>query len=234
MQGVRVHPSKAEIVDLPTSAFDRHVRRAQVDLVADEDGRLTGEGTLELLGHRAWTVLSALPPGDDGRKAWQASLEQDFAGFAVADLEIVANADDQRVTVRWKLAQREDEVLGDEASLLLSRPVGPLQQPFALPPELRRGPVQLVHGARDEVVTTVRWAEGWQPAQSPQPRDHRGAAGTFQVEIERQDGERRLVYRRRLDRTSHEYFDSTSYGAVRDLFGLASQSDAEILLLLRD
>ncbi len=58
------------------------------------------------------------------------------------------------------MAQREEEVLGDEASLVPSAPLGPETQPLLQPSSSRRTMVMLDFAHQDEVELRLRWPGG--------------------------------------------------------------------------
>lgn len=220
---------KPEEIELPTSPAERNLRRAQVDLALDDEGRVSGGGTLILEGHQAWQNLGE-KDAEGAREAWQEWLEESYPGFEVDEVQVEEDRRAQRVRVGWSLVQREEEVLGDETSLVLTRPIGPLSQPFALPPERRRTPVQLPYARRDEVTTTVSWPEGWALDVAPQDVNFAGPAGTVRVRFE-PDGNR-LSFSRRFERTRSD-FSIDDYAVVRDLYEQLAKADAQDLVLVR-
>jgi hypothetical protein len=139
--------------------------------------------------------------------------------------------DEQTVRLNWSMAQREEEVLGDEASLAPSQPLGPARQPFVQ--EKRRSPVLFVYPDRDEVELRLRWPEGWQVETRPKPAASQNRVGALAVSVEMDEAGRSLVYRRRLDLTQRQLGTLQLYEEARSLFGQTEKSDAEALVLVR-
>ena len=179
-QALLLGKGEPEIIELAVSPHEENSSRARVDLRLDEEGRITGGGSLELSGHQAWRVLGL----EDGVAYWQERLADGFSGYDVGEVDLKEDLSAQRVRVDWSLRQPEQEVLGDEATIYPSRPMGPIRQFFALPPRLRKTPVLLPFGLLDEVVTTVRWPTGWRLENRPQVIAHHGAAGTVELELD--------------------------------------------------
>src|SRR5206468_3608343 len=109
-------------VVLPVTPFEQNLRRAELDLALDDKGRVTGTGTLRLTGHPARERIGWKDDAAKTTQAWQEWLEKRFREYKVADVKAVESADEGKVTVTWSLAQREDEALGDEATLAPSAP----------------------------------------------------------------------------------------------------------------
>jgi transglutaminase-like putative cysteine protease len=221
-----------EIVRLPATPFEENLRRAKVELDLDDKGRLSGRGTLALGGHHAWTRTYWHGDAEATAKAWKEWLEEAFGGFEVSGVKVVEAVEEQRVEVRWTLSQREEEVLGDEAALSPSRPLGPLTQPFQLPAAQRVSSVLFDFGDRNEVEMTLRWPEGWKLEALPADTQAPGKAGSFTASFEVDEPGRRLTYRRRLDVEERE-FGKEQYGAVKTLFGQAEKYDAQPVVLVR-
>ncbi len=101
--------------------------------------------------------------------------------------------EDQSLRVDWTLVQHSEGVLGDETSLTPSLPLGPQQQPFALPPDRRLTPTQLAFADRDVVELRLSWPEGWEIDVLPEPADTQGPAGALLAGIEVDEPGRRLT-----------------------------------------
>ncbi len=235
-QGVVFHKSKPEIVDLPISPIERNLRRVSVDLELDEAGRVLGHGTQELEGHQAWRFLRWKDDPASTAKAWLERLEERFDGYDVSDVEVEEDVRRQHVRIGWSMRQRDEEVLGDEATILPSQPLT-ASQPFSLPPEQRRTPVQMSYGRRDELVTTVKWPAGWQLDAAPESMSHGGPAGKIEYTV-RSDGSPgnagTVTVRRRFELAEREFFGRQSYAVLRQLYEKASKADALGLVLVRD
>ena len=228
-----VYRKKPEGVVLPESPFAESGQRAALDLTLDAAGRLTGKGELVLTGHHAWERLHW--KDDDARtaEAWKEWLGERFKEFKIADLKVEESTDDRRVRLTWSLAQREDEVLGDETSFAPSRPLGPQRQPFVQAADKRRSPVLFPFADRDEVELRLRWPAGWKIDQVPKLAKQENAAAAFDVSVDVDDAARTLTYRRRLEIRQKQLASMQQYETVRALFAAVEKSDAQTLSLAR-
>lgn len=222
-----------QTIDLPTTSFEKNLRKAVVDLAVDEEGRATGHGELDLSGQHAWLRLGWRNTPEETAEAWTDWLEEAYPGFAIDGVEVDESIPERHVRVSWTMAQLQEEVLGDEESLLPSRPLGPFQQRFQLAASERRTPVLFSFADRDEVELHLSWPDGWEVESAPPTVSEQGTAGSLSVSVERQDGEHRLTYHRRLDLPKREIVGRDGYGAVRALDARAEENDAEPVLLVR-
>jgi hypothetical protein len=222
---------KPETVVLPEAPFDQNGRRAVIDLTLDETGTLSGTGELVLTGAHAWERIDW--QDDDARtlEAWKKWLDEEYEGFAVSEVKFEERPDERKVQLTWKLAQREEDVLGDEASLVPSRPLGPLAQPLVQAGDKRRSQVLFAYADRDEVELRLRWPEGWKVDTLPALTKQERPVGAFLVEVE--EAEHSLVYRRRFDLHSRKLNNAQEYEAVRALYAAVEKSDAQPLALVR-
>ncbi len=235
-QGVVFHKSKPEIVDLPISPIEKNRRRVVVDLELDDEGRLLGHGSQELEGHQAWRFLRWKDDPEATAEAWLERLEQNFSGYDVADVQVEEDVRRQHLRVEWSMRQRDEEVLGDEATILPSQPLS-ASQPFSLPPEQRRTPVQLPFGRRDDLVTTVKWPASWNIDAAPEDISHGGPAGKIEYRIETAEtagAAGKITVSRRFELAEREFFGRQSYAVLRELYETTSNADALGLVLVRD
>jgi hypothetical protein len=228
-----VDKKKPEGVVLPETPFDQSIRKASLDLDLDAAGSFSGKGELVLTGHHAWERMHWKEDDTKTAEAWKEWLGDRFKDYKIADLKVVESADDRRVHVTWSLQQREDEVLGDEASLAPSRPLGPMSQPFVQAGDKRRSQVLFSYTDRDELELRLHWPEGWHLDQSPMLAKQENALGGFQVSVEEDDANRTLVYRRQLDIKQKQLASPQQYEAVRALYAAVEKSDAQALSLAR-
>lgn len=224
---------KPEVIETPSSSWDAHGRKAELDLAVGEDGRITGTGVVTHQGHNAWAVLHPGQGNDTVLDAWTESLEDDFPGYAVSDVTVDQRVDDGRLEVRFALAQKDEEVLGDEVTLAPTRPFGPLGQRFELPPSRRLTPVRLPFGSWQEVVTEVTWPEGWTVEQTPAQIDDRNPVGAVELRVETREEERKLTVRRRFEIHKREFPDGLHYDNLRQLYATVSEHDAQPLVLVK-
>jgi hypothetical protein len=224
---------KPEGVVLPETPFEQNLQRAEVDLALDESGRLSGTGTLTLTGHHAWEKIDWQEDEAKTLQAWKDWLGERYKGFEVSGVKVAESPDERKVTLTWTVKEREEEVLGDEATVVPSLPLGPLAQPFVQGAGARRSAVMFDFPDRDEVELRLRWPEGWTLESSPGAAKMDSAVGSLVSGAEVKAGDRSLVYRRRLDLTKRVLGTSQEYEAVRSLFNEVEKSDAQALLLVR-
>jgi hypothetical protein len=223
---------KPEGVVLPETPYDQNLERAEIDLALDAKGRLTGTGTLRLSGQKAWPKLDWKADEAKATEAWKKWLEERFREFQVTAVKVVEAREEGKVTLTWSLAQREEEVLGDEVTLTPSVPLGPLAQPFVQPASSRRTGVVFDTPYRQEVELRLRWPEGWKLEAVPAEKNLAGKAGGLSLDVDSKPAERTLVYKRRLDVTRRRLDTSAEYEAVRSLFADVEKNDAQKLVLV--
>lgn len=230
-QALIFDPKKPEPISLPQSPFDQNLKRAEIDLALDEKGRLGGTGALRLAGHHAWEKIDWQEDEAKTLEAWKEWLAESYREFEISDLKAVESADENKVTVTWTMAQREEEVLGDEAEVVPSAPLGPMVQPFVQPSSSRRTGVVFDFADREEVELRLRWPEGWKIEGRPKNTSFTNPTGALTVEMN--VGDRSAVVKRRLDITRQTLTTTQEYDAVRSLFAETEKSDAQKLLLVR-
>ncbi|HVR94975.1 MAG TPA: DUF3857 domain-containing protein [Thermoanaerobaculia bacterium] len=224
---------KPEVITLPETTFDQHTRTAKVQLDLDAEGRLQGKGTLLLTGHPAWESLGWQDDAEKTNKAWKDWLAEEYPDYDITDLKVVEAVDDQKVEVTWAMAQREEEVLGDEATLTPSRPLGPVRQRFQMPAAKRVSPVLFDYPDRDEVQLSVHWPEGWKPEALPKAIAHASPVGAVSATVELDAAARILTYRRRFDLTTRVVPLPGSYQKLQTLYNEVEKHDAQALVLVR-
>lgn len=217
-----------EVLNLGASPASANRRRAELDLALDDEGRVGGTGELVYTGHAAWSHLGTVAP-DDLVEHWEERLENRIEGFDVSEVEVTEEIESRRFVVRFALAQRDEEVLGDEASVWPSAPLAE-SQPFTLPPNLRRGPVMFDYASSEENTVTVRWPEGWQLENRPETVDHAIDGGGYHAEVTVDEEARTLRYERSFTRDRFTYVGDEAYSALRDLHDAARTGDARALV----
>ena len=222
-------PKSTEVVRLPRLPAAAHRRTADLDLTIGDDGGWSGTGTLELTGNAAWFRILADRSDEDTHTVWKERLTDDF-GCDVSDLTVEEDIESAVVRVAFRLTQREEDVLGDENAWSPARPYA-TENPFVLPPEERRTPVQLDFPFQDLVETTLRWPEGWELESAPRALLHRGPVGEFELRVERGDDGRSATISRRFVRTETDIIGRDAYAALRELTATAARSDDETLVL---
>ena len=225
---------KPEEITLPTSTYGDNLSRGEVDLVVDEEGRVNGAGKLVLIGHEAWFFMRWKDTPEETAKAWQERLESKFRGFDVSEVKVSEDLVANQLDLSWTLLQRQDEVLGDEVTVPLSAPVGPLTQLFSLPPEIRKTPVQLLFAFTEDLTTTVHWPQGWAVDLLPESSDHSGPVGAIKWQVEMDEEGRQASFHRHFERTQSEFIGSDTYTALRQLYAEGAEKDALGLVLIRE
>jgi transglutaminase-like putative cysteine protease len=225
---------KPEGVVLPEPPHDQNARRAVVDLDLDAEGRLSGKGEVTFTGHHAWQKIDWKDDEAATLEAWKKWLGEEYPGFQIDGVRFEEKPDEQTARVFWTMKQREEDVLGDETSLVPSRPLGPSRQPFVQDASKRRSPVLFLFPDRDEVELHLRWPEGWKVESQPALASTKNRAGALTVGLDLNDAERSLVYRRQLDVTQRQLPSMQLYEEARALFGAAEKSDAQALVLARN
>jgi len=220
----------AEGIVLPETSYDRNVRRAEIDLALDEKGRLAGTGTLRLTGLPAVERLHWKNDEAQTVQAWQDRLAESWRDFRIDGVQVAEAPQERKITVTWSMAQRDEEVLGDEAILAPSAPLGPAVQPFVEPE--RKIDVVFAYPSRDEVELHLRWPAAWSLEGRPAPAKQTAPCGELTTSVDLNAGEHTLVYRRRLDITRRQ-LSPGEYQAVRGLFGEAAKNDGQKLTLVR-
>ncbi len=224
---------KPEMIVLPDPPFDQNRRQAVVDLDLDAEGRLTGKGEVVFTGQHSWSWIHWKEDDAATLEGWKTWLEGEYEGFAVEGIQFQELPDEQTAKVSWTMKQREEEVLGDEASVPATAPLGPSTQPFVQQAEKRRTPVMFGFADRDETELRLRWPEGWKVDTKPAAVNLQNKAGALAVSVEVDEAGRSLVYRRKMDIVKRELTTTLQYHDVRTLYGKAEKSDAEPLALVR-
>ena len=227
------NPTSQQHVRLPEASFEQNGRRAEIDLLLDEQGRLSGRGTLRLTGNHAWEKIDWQESEEQTVQAWKDWLAEHYRDFQVSDVKAEEAPDELRVVVTWTLAQREEEVLGDESSLVPSAPLGPVTQPLRPPSSSRKTMVMFDYADRDEVELRLRWLGAWKAESLPKPAAFENEVGALAASVELKDGEPSLVYRRRFDIVRRILRSSQEYEKAQLLFAEAEKTDAQKLVLVR-
>jgi hypothetical protein len=229
-QAVLFEGDKPELITLPEAPFDQNLRQARIELTVDAAGRATGSGTLELRGDPAWQRTRWKGAFDSPAAAWEDQLKEEFPTYDVSGVTVSESLDEPRVTVAWTLAQHPEEALGDQETLIPSRPLGPARQLF--PPGVKRlSPVAFPFASREEVELTVHWAAGWRPEVLPAARQVATFAGAVVTQVDVDAASRTLTYHRRFDRAHWKTVTADQYRLIQHLYGEAEKSDAQALVL---
>ena len=211
----------------PVSVSTANRRTATLDLAIGEDGVTAGRGKVELTGHQARLYLDWKSTDEETVTAWTELLADDFPGWDISDVEVDEQIDARRMEVRWQQRQRDEDVLGDEVSLVPARPLE-LDQPFTLPAERRASPVQMAFNKLDEVHLTVTWPEGWTVESIPESLAYQNdEVGRLAVEVDADLASRKLTYHKVFERTKTEFIGDEAYRLIRGFYDKAAKSDAQ-------
>ncbi|MEA2694351.1 MAG: hypothetical protein QOJ16_3738 [Acidobacteriota bacterium] len=224
---------KPESVVLPEEPFEHNGRRAALKLAVDEKGAARGTGTLLLTGQHATERIGWKEDADKTTTAWKEWLEKSYKDFAISEVKVTESAEEGKVEVHWAMAERAEEALGDELSLLPSRPLGPVHQPLTGPAAQRRSPLLFDYADRDEVELDLTWPAGWSVERRPQAAHQENDAGALAIAVEVKEAERSLTYRRRFDLAKKQIITLQGVDRVHALYDAAEKSDAETLVLVR-
>ena len=142
---------KPEGVVLAQSTPEQNLEKATVKLQVGEGGRLSGTGKLQLSGLSATNKLRWRETPEKTTEAWNDWLAENFDGFTFTDLVAKESIEERTVEVTWTMTQKEEEALGDEATIAASRPLGPRTQPFSASAVERRSPILFAFPFAEEV-----------------------------------------------------------------------------------
>ena len=223
---------KPEVITLPMLPPEANRREATLKLAVDDDGGASGSGELRLTGQHA---IEALTESDATKlvDTWTQWLEAHFPGFVVRDVTAAATSDGRELHVGWAMALRDAEVLGDELTLLPSRPLGVAGQPLGLSPALRRTPILLPFADSDEVSLDVTLPAAWQVESMPETFETKNGGGALSIRSELDAEHHALHYQRRLDVASRVAADREAVKQLYGLFEEAAKQDAKALALAR-
>jgi len=186
---------------------------------------------LHLTGHHAWQRIHWKDDAEKTVQAWKEWLSEAYREYTITGVRVDEQLDGEHVEVDWVMAEREDEVLGDEVSLSPSRPLGPVHQPFIQTAAQRLTPVYFSYPGREEVELTLHWPDGWTLDSLPETR-FQNAAGAVLTEMKVDETAHSMTYRRRLDILYRE-LDRKSYPAAQALFAVMERQDAKTLALTK-
>ncbi|MFV2071767.1 MAG: hypothetical protein ACC742_03835, partial [Thermoanaerobaculales bacterium] len=200
----------------------------------DDQGVATGAGTFSLTGYHAWERLRWKDTKDNTDHAWAAWIEARYPGYDVSGVEVEEDVEASRIDVRWVMAQREDEALGDETSISVAAPLAVATNPFTLAPNQRLTPVQFDYCDVDRLRLTVSWPEGWIVDGAPRLANLTNSAGSLVTSFSEDPEERRLTIERTLTISQNEFIGRGPYAELRNLFAATVANDGEQVLLVAE
>ncbi len=224
---------KPEGVVLAQSPADQNVEKASVTLQVGEEGRLAGTGKLQLSGLSATSKLRWRETPEKTTEAWHDWLAERFEGYDFTNLAAKESIEDRTVELTWTMTQKEEEALGDEATLAASRPLGPQTEPFSASSAQRRSPILFDFPYTEQVDFEITWPEGWHVESAPRTAKSDSAAGAFGLTIQLDDPTRKATIHRTFALRQKQLSTREECDLARDLFAAAAKSDAQSLVLVR-
>lgn len=221
-----------KVVQLPSTPVEDHTRRVHLRLEVDDEGRVSGVGTLKLAGHPAWARLGWKETDEETLEAWTEWLEDNFDGYTIDAVEVEENVAAQTLRLGWDLEQREEDVLGDEATIRPSLPYGPRSQLFTL--ETRKTPVLLNYASRTDLTLELTWPEGWALEVPPAEAEHESLAGVYRNQVEHDPAARSLRFDQRFEVRRGAFDAGPQYEALRNLYSQAEKADAQDIVLVAE
>ena len=218
---------------LPETPARSSKRLAEVRLQVDAEGRLVGDGELRLSGNWAWRFLNWQDTPEEASRAWTDWLAERFVGFKIQQTTVMESVEDRKIEVAWSLRQRDEEVLGDEVSVAIARPLALKINPFTLEPGKRLTNVSLPFASSDEVRLTVNWPEGWEIDVKPEVRSMSTSVGKLRNVIGLDRDRRTLTLNRQFEVTKRRIGPRIGYRELREMFQTCVESDAQTLVLVR-
>ncbi|MBZ0113346.1 MAG: DUF3857 domain-containing protein [Thermoanaerobaculia bacterium] len=223
---------KPEVVPIEVTASESNRRSANLTLAVDEEGVLSGKGTLRLTGHHAWAERDVEADAEPLER-WTEWLEERLTTVTIDEVVVEDDLSNNQTDIRWTMTSREEEVFGDQVSWSTAAPLGPLASPFTLGIDRRLTPVQLAWRDLDEIELNLTWPEGWMITQQPEAAGLENPAGRFEALVEVDLAARKLTYRRQI-RTEGPFFNpGNPYEELRALYAAVADHDARPLLLVQ-
>lgn len=220
-----------KIITLPVAPSDLNRRKSEVRLEIGVNGRLSGTGKVEFGGHSAWKRMAAGDQGSLGRH-WQEWLQERLGDFQVDQVEVDQDPATRRIALSWKMEQSPSEGGIEQISVDLSRPLGPVSQPFES--STRYTPVLLDYESSEEVNVSLTWAENWKVNIEPTVENLKNDSGEAFATIELDRENRSLEYTRRLGFKRREFNDSKQLTELKHLYDQAREQDLQRLGLVQD
>ncbi len=222
---------KPEWVLTSTSGPEASRRLAKIKLHLDQEGRLIGSGSLALTGHSAWLRLGWRDTSEETQSAWHERIEHGYPGFDIADLEVTESIESREVDVTWTLKQRDEDVLGDQASIAVAGILARTSNPFSAPSRLT--PVYYPFPRSETVELELSWAAGWQVDAQPGPASLANAAGRLSAEVTSDEDQGKLQVVREFVLQKREFANNDAYQTLRSLFEAVAKYDSEAMVLMR-
>jgi hypothetical protein len=228
---VPVDPSRALPLRLPVTTADHNGRDARIELAFDAEGRLSGRGEVVFSGHHALYGRSLGDTVGQRHRAWVEWLAGAFGDLRIEGLHVEESSLEQRLVLRWEMAQPPDLPPNGRADLIVNRPalaaIGPPQVDGG-----RTVPVVLPFAGRDELEVRVTWERELRPDRLPSEVDLRNAVGSLRSRLTLEPSERRLIYRRTFALDERD-IGPEALGQLRALLAAKQSSDVETLGLVR-
>jgi hypothetical protein len=225
---------KEEWVTTPVTPAEGSRRLARIELDLDADGRLAGSGSLLLSGNQAWEKLQWEGTEEETQDAWEEWVEDKFPGFDITEVELNEQVEQQELRLSWRLQQREEEVLGDEASIQLAQPVAIAKSPFVLGAMHRLTPVHLSFAFNDRVELRLTVDPAFSADLQPRLADVSNDAGHYITTFVTDENGKQMTCTRELQIDKRNYIGAQEYVTLKNLFDAAATGDSEQLVLIRE
>ncbi len=219
-----------QVIVLPEVSWRENRKLAELSLKIDDEGRLSGTGKLLMTGHSAQIHFA-----NDGKPAesWREWLEERMGDYEISDVVVAGEVDEGRLEVQWRMEEHLEGVLGDEVSLSLSRPLGPVEQRFTIPADERRSTVVLDFGKVNEVKISLAWPPGWEVDLTPGGVELESQVGAYRLAVDVDEARRSLRVSRRMEIHSSHFKGRKDYAHLQELWSQAAKGDAQALVLVR-
>jgi hypothetical protein len=217
----------------PVTPAEESGRLVNLELQLDEQGALSGTGSLTLTGNNAWRQLEWQWVNKVTSDAWLSWLWYAFPGFDLTDVTLREDSERRRIELNWQLHQRSEEVLGDEASIAPAAPMAIARNPFSLPAERRQTAVHMPFLYTDRVELRLHWNAGWSIDSLPDLLSLANGAGHLSTALTIDDQQRTLTAIRQLQLSRRNHNSQETYGELRELYQTAVTNDAETIVLIK-
>ena len=219
-----------QIVVLPEMAWRENRELAELSLEIDDQGRLSGTGKLLLTGQAAQNHFA---DEEESVESWREWLKERMEDYEISDVVVAGEVDEGRLEVRWRMEEHLEGVLGDEVSLSLSRPLGPVGPRFTIPEDERRSTVVLDFGKLNEVEISLSWPQGWEVDLSPGGVELESQVGAYRLAVDVDEARRSLHVSRRMEIHASRFKRRDDYAHLQKLWSQAAKGDAQALVLVR-
>ena len=222
-----VKKKKAEKIVLPTKPAEGNTREIGLELEIDEEGALHGSGSLVLSGHPARDRFDW--KGEEGktREAWANWLKDRYPRFEIEVESVNEDVELARLVLAWTMKQFDDDVLGDEVSLVLAAAFGIESHPYQLATGHRRTPVQRRYEQVWRSSVRVHWPETFDLDVVPVDAVVNSDIGGYELRYIRDRTINSLRMERTLRLDRRRFMNGAEYLNLRKIYNTAQKSDVK-------